>query len=160
MKKLIFIFALLFAAHSGRAQQIAAYSAEELIKHTSSKDTLYIINFWATWCAPCVAELPEFNALYKRYEGKPVKIVMVSLDFKEDYPYKLARFLERKKLLPEVVWLSDTNPNVFIPKIDNSWEGSIPATVIVHPGKGFKKFIEGSVTERQIGKIADGVMKN
>ena len=56
------------------------------------------------------------------------------------------------------MWLSDTNPNIFIPKIDNSWEGSIPATVIVHPGKQFKKFIEGTVTEKQISKIADEVM--
>jgi thiol-disulfide isomerase/thioredoxin len=156
--KYFLIAVILLAFSSAQAQQIPAYSADEVIAHTSSRDTLYIINFWATWCAPCVHELPEFNALYKRYQGKPVKVLLVSLDFKEDYPYKLPRFLERQKLLPAVAWLSDTNPNVFIPKIDNSWQGSIPATVIVHPGKGFKKFIEGSVTEKQISRIADKVL--
>ncbi len=158
MKKLFLLVAISGSFASIQAQSIAKYSIDDVINRSSSKDTLYIINFWATWCAPCVAELPEFNALESHYVGKPVKILMVSLDFKEDYPFKLARFLERKKLTPEVVWLSDTDPNKFIPKIDNSWEGSIPATIIVHPGKQFKQFIEGSITERQISKIADRVL--
>ncbi|MCD6013406.1 MAG: hypothetical protein K0Q79_3268 [Flavipsychrobacter sp.] len=160
MKKVIFSCLILLAAICTKAQQIPAFSADQVIHYTSSKDTLYIINFWATWCAPCVAELPEFDALKKRYANQPVKVLLVSLDFKEDYPYKLARFVEKKKLTPEVVWLSDTNPNVFIPKIDNSWQGSIPATVVVHPGKGYKKFIEGSISERQISKIADKLLQD
>jgi thiol-disulfide isomerase/thioredoxin len=158
MKKLFLLFVICAFSVCARGQQIPAYSAADIIKHTSSKDTLYIVNFWATWCAPCVQELPEFDALKSRYKNAPVKVVLVSLDFKEDYPYKLARFVERKRLTPEIIWLSDTDPNVFIPKIDNSWEGSIPATVIVHPGKQFKQFIEGSVTEKQISKIVNGVM--
>src|ERR1700761_1360364 len=153
MKKLLFAFFIMSFAFVARSQDIKAFSADQLIQYTSSKDTLYIINFWATWCAPCVHELPEFDALNKRYQGKPVKVLMVSLDFKEDYPYKLSVFLKRKNLTPEVVWLSDTDPNVFFPKIDKSWQGSIPATVIVAPGKGFKQFIEGTTTEQQVSKI-------
>jgi thiol-disulfide isomerase/thioredoxin len=159
MKKIIFAFLVLICAFGARAQNnIPAYSAEDIIKRTSSKDTLYIINFWATWCVPCVRELPQFNALQRQYAGKPVKILMVSLDFKEDYPTKLAAFIGKKKLTPEVAWLSDTDPNVFIPKIDPSWQGSIPATVVVHPGKGFKKFIEGTITDREISRIISSVM--
>ena len=155
MKKSFFLLTIILLTLSARAQQIPAYSADEIIRHTSSKDTLYIINFWATWCAPCVQELPEFNKLQQKYAGRPVKVLLVSLDFKEDYPYKLSTFVQRKKLLPDVAWLSDTDPSVFIPKIDNSWQGSIPATVIVQPGKGFKKFIEGQVSERELSRIAD-----
>lgn len=158
MKKLIYSIISMMLAISAGAQHIPAYTAKNIIENCSSKDTLYIINFWATWCAPCVAELPEFNALYNHYKGKPVKVLLVSLDFKEDYPMKLERFVERKKLLPAVAWLSDTNPDVFIPVIEKSWEGSIPATVIVHTGRQFKKFIEGSITARQVSAIADKVM--
>ncbi len=158
MKKFFLLFTILLAPLCIYAQQIPAYSAEQIIKHSSSKDTLYIINFWATWCAPCVQELPEFNALKKHYENAPVKVLLVSLDFKKDYPYKLSLFLDRQKITPEVVWLSDTDPNVFIPIIDNSWEGSIPATVIVLPGKQFKKFIEGQISERQIRKIVYDIL--
>jgi len=158
MKHSLLIFSLLIFSFTTPAQQIPAYSAEDIIAHTSGKDTIYIINFWATWCAPCVHELPEFNTLQKYYEGKRVKVLLVSLDFKEDYPGKLARFLQMKNIMPEVVWLSDTNPNTFIPKIDNSWQGSIPATLIVAPGKQFKKFMEGTVTAKKIRKIADPLL--
>jgi thiol-disulfide isomerase/thioredoxin len=158
MKKLLNSLAALIISLSANAQHIPACSAQDIVRRCSSTDTLYIINFWATWCPPCVAELPEFNALQRHYAGKPVKILLVSLDFKEDYPLKLERFIERKKLLPPVAWLSDTDPNVFIPVIEKSWEGSIPATVIVHTGRQFKKFIEGSITEQQVAAIADRVL--
>jgi len=160
MRKLSLILILLSGTLSTKAQHIAAYSINDVIHRSSSKDTVYIINFWATWCAPCVAELPEFNKLAAYYEGQPVKILMVSLDFKEDHTFKLERFLGRKKLTPEVVWLSDTDPNVFIPKVDDSWQGSIPATVIIHPGKRLKKFIEGSITEKEVTRIVDKVLQS
>ncbi len=158
MRKLLFAFCFLCLSLSGNAQQIPAYTAKDIFDHTASPDTVYIINFWATWCAPCVHELPEFNDLYNYYEGKPVKIILISLDFKEDYPYKLEGFLQRKKLLPAVAWLSDPDPNSFIPKIDNSWQGSIPATLIVAPSGHFKKFIEGTITKKRITKIVDPLL--
>ncbi len=161
MKKMgMCMVAALALSQGAEAQQIPAMSMDEVISSTSAKDTTYIINFWATWCAPCVQELPEFNSLYKHYEGKPVRVVLVSLDFKEDYPMKLGTFLQRKRILPQVIWLSDTNPNEFVPKVDKSWEGSIPATMIVHPGTGERKFIEGQVTAKQVIKIVDRMRKD
>ncbi len=154
MKSLLILLittAFSFSAHA----QIKEYSADDIMRRTSSTDTIYIVNFWATWCAPCVAELPEFNALENHFTGMPVKVLLVSLDFKEDHTFKLARFLELKHIKPEVVWLKDTNPNDFIPKIENSWEGSIPATMVLCPKKHFKKFLEGTVTEQQVGSIAN-----
>ena len=151
---LVFVF-VLFTSCLATAQPIPTMSIDEVIKRTSSRDTTYIINFWATWCAPCVEELPVFNKLQKRYADKPIKVLLVSLDFKQDYPLKLNTFLQRKSVLPDVIWLSDTNPNVFVPKIDNTWEGSIPATVVVRPATGDKIFIEGQVTEKQITGIIE-----
>jgi len=156
MKKLALLVTIFCSLKAG-AQQIPACNASDIIKRASSADTVYVINFWATWCIPCVQELPEFNDLNTHYKDKPVKIVLVSLDFKEDYPRKLASFVERKRLLPEVLWLSDTDPNKFIPKIEPDWQGSIPATLIIQPGK-YRKFIEGQISAAQVSGLIDNVM--
>jgi len=155
MRKVLAITLVALWAFTARAQQIPAMGIREIMKGNTSPDTVYVINFWATWCAPCVQELPVFNQIHQRYAGKPVKVLLVSLDFKEDYPMRLGTFLQRKRILPPVVWLSDTNPNEFVPRVDESWEGSIPATLIVQTGKQYRKFVEGQVTERQIATVVD-----
>ncbi len=159
MKRTFFLVAFVCCTVIGRAQDIRSMTSTDIMKFAASPDTVYIINFWATWCAPCVQELPEFNNLYKMYDGKPVKMLMVSLDFKDAYPYKLQGFISRKRLTPQVAWLSETDPNVFIPRIEESWEGSIPATLIIKPGVG-KKFIEGQVSAGQVARVANGMMGN
>jgi len=155
MKKLLFIITILVYTINAQAQNIPAYTADQLVQRLSSKDTVYIVNFWATWCQPCVEELPNFDTLVNKYANRPVKIILASFDFKESYPLKLATFIKRKGMLPEVVWFNETDADVFIPKIDNSWQGSIPATWIVQPGKSFKHFIEGTISVEQVSGIVD-----
>ncbi|MES2704736.1 MAG: TlpA disulfide reductase family protein [Bacteroidota bacterium] len=160
MKKLLLSGFIALSALSAKAQQIAPYTATELMERASSPDTCYIINFWATWCLPCVAELHEFNTLEKKFKGKPVKVLLVSLDFKEDYASgKLEGFVKRKRLASQVVWLAETDPNIFIPQIDNSWQGSIPATVMIYSGRNQRRFIEGPITAGKLKHIAEGWMK-
>lgn len=145
----------LLIAFGANAQKTPSYKVEDLVKRVSNKDTVYVVNFWATWCVPCVKELPEFNKIYEQYQGKPVKVLMVSLDFKESYPAKLEGFISKKKLEPEVIWFNETNANIFIPKIDNSWSGSIPATWIVNAAKEYSTFNEGIVTAAQLSSIIE-----
>jgi len=125
------------------------------MKRASGKDTLYILNFWATWCAPCVKELPIFNNLYTKYAGKPVKIILVSFDFKEAYPTTLQQFVHNRGLLPEVVWLNETNADVFIPNINARWRGALPATIVVQPAHKVKQLWEGTITEKEISDAVD-----
>ncbi len=156
MKKMLLLLALVIFGVKVFAQHPRACTAADVMQIATSSDTVYVFNFWATWCVPCVQELPEFNKLSERFSGKPVRFIMVSLDFKTDYPNKLEVFVARKKMQQEIVWLMDTDPNVFIPKIDESWEGSIPATLIVQPGR-FRKFIEGQITESQVVRVINNI---
>ncbi|HQU60293.1 MAG: TlpA family protein disulfide reductase [Phaeodactylibacter sp.] len=93
-------------------------------------DTTYIINFWATWCAPCVAELPYFDQLVDAYQGQKVKVILVSLDFPRQFETKLAPFVRERQLKPTVVALADGHYNDWIDKVSTEWSGAIPATLV------------------------------
>lgn len=121
-------------------------------------DSVHIVNFWATWCKPCVAELPHFEALHERYEDQPVKVTLVSLDFKNQIDSKLLPFLAEHNLQSEVVVLYERNPNDWIDKIDPSWSGAIPATLFVH--QDGNKFVEGQFEHaHQIEEIINSFYK-
>lgn len=109
---------------------------------TTQSDSVFIINFWATWCAPCVAELPYFEKLTADLKVKKAKVILVSLDFKSQIQTKLLPFLKKKKLQSEVVVLIENNPNDWIPKVNEDWSGSIPATLIFD--KNQRQFYEES----------------
>lgn len=87
----------------------------------------YVINFWATWCGPCVEELPYFERLA---EEEDVEIVLVSLDFKREVRRKLLRFIRERPLKLPVIALTDTKTNVWIDKVDPEWGGAIPITIV------------------------------
>lgn len=156
MKKLLALSIVSAAFFSySYAQKIPAYNAEKLMQRVSNKDTTYIINFWATWCIPCVHELPEFAKLYDYYKGKPVKIIMVSFDLKKDYPDKLQQYVDKKGMRQEVVWFSETDANTFIPEIDERWSGALPSTMIWDNPKGEKHIIEDEITAEQVERMLD-----
>jgi len=113
-------------------------------------DKVYVINFWATWCAPCVKELPYFEKLNTEYKNKNVEVVLVSLDFPHLYDKKLKPFIKDKKLASKVIALDDVDMNTWIPKVDESWSGSIPATIIYKNDN--RKFYEQSFTYVELEK--------
>ena len=111
---------------------------------------IYVINFWATWCAPCVKELPYFEMLNKEYIDDNVEVILVSLDFPHVYDSKLKPFIIKNKLKSKVIALDDVDANSWIPKVDENWTGSIPATVIYRNEKS--KFYEQSFTYEELEK--------
>ncbi|MGB4849108.1 MAG: TlpA disulfide reductase family protein [Saprospiraceae bacterium] len=114
---------------------IPIYNYDELKPLLSKEnDTTYVVNFWATWCTPCVQELPYFVELNKTYKNQAFRLILVSLDFKKDYIRKLQPFVVERALEPHVVVLEDNDSNYWIDDIDKTWSGSIPAT-LVYKGK-------------------------
>lgn len=107
---------------------------ENRIKQTSSK-TVLVINFWATWCRPCVEELPCFEELHQKYANTNFEVLLVSLDFKSKLENQFVPFLANKKLKSEVILLADQDADSWIPKMHPSWEGAIPTTVLIRGGQ-------------------------
>ena len=111
-------------------------------------DKIYVINFWATWCAPCVKELPYFEKLNENYKIENVEVILVSLDFPHLYDKNLKPFIVKRALKSKIIALNDSNENEWISKIDESWSGSIPATIIYN--KNERKFFEKSFTYEEL----------
>lgn len=126
----VFFVLGLTLSHSTTAQ-IAVYEKFEAFEKAILKedDNTYVINFWATWCAPCIKELPYFEQLHT--EDPKVKVILVSLDSRKDLEKKLIPFVARKQLTAEVILLSDKDYNAWLDKIDATWSGAIPATLII-----------------------------
>ena len=106
-----------------------------------------VVNFWATWCKPCIKELPAFEKLQDVYADKNVSVVLVSLDFPDQLEL-LRDFIAEKDLKSEVVYLDDSNANEWIPKVNEHWSGAIPATFIKTDKN--KKFYERSFTYQEL----------
>lgn len=103
-------------------------------------DTTYIINFWATWCKPCVEELPYFEKLRDAFAGQKVKVILVSLDFARQLESKLVPFSDTHQIQPQVIALTDSDFNSWIDKVSPQWSGAIPVTLIYNAQK--RHFVE------------------
>jgi len=123
--------------------RVVKFSSIDSLLHTHS-DTIIVLNFWATWCKPCVTELPYFEMLNKNYASSGVKVVLASLDFKREFETRLKPYVEKNKISAMVLLLDEPDYNSWIDKVDSSWSGAIPATVIIARGK--KLFFEKEFT--------------
>ncbi len=114
-----------------------------------SKAAITVVNFWATWCKPCIKELPYFEELREKYKGQNLEVILVSLDF-ADQKERLTTFIADRNLQSEVILLDDPDANSWINKVDESWSGAIPATIVYNDTK--KSFYERSFTFQELDK--------
>ncbi len=141
---------LLFMGVTTQAQTVKKVKIEELAEYIRKSDHPLVVNFWATWCAPCVEEIPYFQSEVKKYADRKVELLLVSLDFVEAYPKQVTAFIQKKKYEARFYWLNETNADHFCPQIDAKWSGSIPSTLFINNKTGYRKFFERQLTDRQM----------
>jgi thiol-disulfide isomerase/thioredoxin len=149
MKRLILIFCVLMFSCKTENSELKIYDydgLEPLINKSDNK--VHVVNFWATWCAPCVKELPYFEEINQEYKDKNVEVLLVSLDFPRNYESKLIPFIAKRGLQSEVVAFDDVDQNRWIPAIHKDWSGAIPATIIYNKEK--RLFYERSFTKEEL----------
>lgn len=137
---------------------IRVYNFEGLDEALLQKnnDTTYIVNFWATWCKPCVKEMPYFEKIGSEYADDKVKVVFVSLDFPDRLEPLVIPFIEKNKIASEVVLLDDADANSWIPKVSEKWQGAIPATLMFNNKK--RAFYERSFTFEELKKEVQSIL--
>ena len=132
---------IIFAKPKAPAVLEVKWSALEKLLN-SNTDTTYVVNFWATWCGPCVEELPCFEELSRQYASQKVRVVLVSMDFVKDMDERVVPMVERMKLKNTVWLLNEPNANSWIEQVDAAWSGALPATLILNPMQTKRAFYE------------------
>jgi thiol-disulfide isomerase/thioredoxin len=133
------LYLFLFATSFLFSQSVTkVYKIDELLQRIESEKQTLVVNFWATWCKPCIAELPAFDSL--QTADPSIKVLLVTLDFKDELEAKVNPFLQKHSVKAECVLLDEVNGNDFINKISKDWTGAIPATLI--KGEKGKKLVE------------------
>ncbi len=151
MKNSVILAVILLASFSGFTQDVKKVKVTDLEKIIKESKGPLIINFWATFCIPCIEEIPHFQKMAAKYAASGLELLLVSLDMEDDYS-KVAPFAKKRKFTAPMVWLDETNADYFIPRIDNKWSGSIPATLFINNKTGYRKFIEEQLEEDELEK--------
>ncbi len=158
--KIFLVATFLFCTTSLWSQQ-SSYTISKLtatqIRHLIDTSTVpTIFNFWASWCGPCIREIPYFEEQVKR---TPIRLVLVSIDYPDAYSKTLKDFVQKKGYTSEVIFLDETDPEVFVPIIEKQWSGAIPASIFVDNSKKFYRFFNSQLTEQRLALELRALLK-
>ena len=160
MRMIIVLFTLFLLVNEGYAQysdiKVTDFEGLQPLL-TKSNDTTYVINFWATWCQPCVEELPGFLKAVSEMKAEKVRFLFVSLDFPGQLDTRLKPFVNKHGMKDMVVLLDDPDSNRWIGKVDTQWSGAIPATLI-YKGDD-RNFYEKSLSHKDLINIIERKME-
>jgi thiol-disulfide isomerase/thioredoxin len=136
------------------AQSIKKVKATDVRMMMDTGSVPLIVNFWATWCAPCVKEIPWFDSIMTE-KNSGAKLLLVSLDFPESYPGKLTSFVTKHGYKGDVVFLDETDADYFCPVLEKQWDGSIPSTIFINNKENYKHFIGSQISRQQFARELD-----
>ncbi|MBC7947964.1 MAG: TlpA family protein disulfide reductase [Chitinophagaceae bacterium] len=151
MKRIIIVAISSLAFTVCFGQKVQRIKITDLEKTIRESRTPMIVNFWATFCLPCIEEIPYFQEMAKKYEKDSIKLLLVSLDLKEDFT-KIQPFAAKRKFNAPIAWLDESNADYFIPKVDSTWSGAIPATLFINNKTTYRKFFEQEFSREQLEK--------
>lgn len=134
-----------------QAQSVVEIGSDDLEHLTfTQNDSTYVVNFWATWCSPCVKEIAYFEELHRQSETSRVKVLLVSLDFPNQIERRVIPFLKEKNITAPVLLMTDLDYNSWIDRVDPGWSGALPATLIYN--KEERLFLEKELSRDELFK--------
>lgn len=146
---ILFMVSAQVSAQSTEVIDVA--TLESKLSETTNK--IQVFNFWATWCGPCIKELPYFESVQASMSDK-IDVNLITVDFVQDLE-KVNKFIARKGLKSNVYLIDNVDYNSWIDKVDTRWSGAIPATLIINPASGERKFVESELKEGELEKLIE-----
>lgn len=124
---------------------------EALAEYIKKADHPLVVSFWATWCVPCLHEIPWIQAAIEKRKDSTIEFVLVSLDYTSSFPVKIKNMIaQRNWMAHQYFWLDETDGNYLGRFLSPRWKGGIPATLFINNKNGYRNFIERQVTDRQV----------
>lgn len=124
-------------------QKVSAQGAAQLIAAIQNKPVL--LNVWATWCPPCIAEMPYFVTFHEKYQEK-IPLISLSVDDPSTIESAVRPFHNNQKLPFPVYVLTERNPDELSKALKIDFSGAVPTTILYDAKGNVAKFWEGAVT--------------
>jgi len=150
--KILLIIIMLCFALNVHAQEIQKWKLGDLENAIAKAEKPTIFNFWATFCKPCIKEIPYFQQVVKKYNSVDVQMILVSLDLPEAYPTRIKIFAKKLKFTAPIKFLDETNADLFCPVVDSAWSGAIPASLFINNKTGYRSFFEDQLSKEKLEK--------
>ena len=144
------IFVLLAWSVAKAQTPVQKIKVTDLQDYIAKSDHPLIVNFWATFCAPCNKEIPYFQSTAARYKDEGVELILVSLDLPDYFPVRIGDFAKRQGYTARLMWLSETDADYFCPKVDPHWSGGIPCSLFIDNATHYRRFFDRQLTEPQV----------
>lgn len=158
MKRLVLVLFVLIASFSIQAQSVPVMNFQRFEPVLRQKnDTLYMISFWATWCVPCVEEMPDILRFASDMKNRKFRLVLVSLDNPDHLESRVIPFINRFGIKEKIILLDDPDANSWIEKVHPEWMGSIPGTLFY--SGSFRQFHSAKVDYATLKKIVEPQLK-
>lgn len=156
MKIVLFLFIWSLLINNAGAQEVRVIDFKTLkSRYTNHSDTSYVIHFFASWCVPCLKEMPILTSYAERKKKTKTVLLLVSLDLVKDGERVLEELIRKHNIQQPVYLLNETNGNTWIGKMDRTWTGSIPATFVVNNKKRMNRKWIDVLTESKLEQITE-----
>jgi thiol-disulfide isomerase/thioredoxin len=145
---------LLSIGQSGYSQSVQVIQLPALEKLLATpNDTTYVINFWATWCMPCLEELPHLEEFNSKHLKDKVKVILISLDYASKLETKVKPLVQKKRLRSTVLLLNEPDQNAWIDQVDSQWSGAIPFTILLNNHQKKRQTFEKAFSKTELETI-------
>ena len=156
MKNIFFLILFSFFIKGEKSVEVLKWpQLQSILEKDNGK--VKIVNFWATWCKPCMQELPDFEKINLEYKDKNVEVILVSLDQAALANTRVKASLEKNNITARVVLLDEVDFNKWIKQVDSTWSGAIPATLVIYQKTNIRQFREKQFSYTELKQIINTI---